>query len=383
MLPEFISFIRDYYQRPEGPIPLHESLIGETEQLAMRDCLESGIISSVGPQVEDFEQQIGKLTACKFAVATNSGTAALHLALLASGVQKDDLVITQPFSFVASANAISYTGASPLFLDISRKSLGLSADQLADFLHSQSELRQDGCSWHKKTGRRIAACLPVYSFGHPPAMEEIAAICQEHHIILIEDAAEALGSTCKGHSPGHWGKVAILSFNGNKIISCGGGGMLLTHDAALARQALHLSQQARVLRGKQIAYDQVGYNYRMPNLNASLGLAQLSSLEERKAALRMQQRAYQQFFAGYDLPLISEAAGTHANYWLHAVAFPEKQQRDEFVAMTQQEGILTRPGWALLSDMPMFSKCTKAPLPNARWASDHLALLPSSFRQWK
>jgi aminotransferase in exopolysaccharide biosynthesis len=380
MLPEFVQFIRTYYRRPEGAIALHESLISAEDQEAVQNCLASAVISSVGPLVDAFEGEVAEMMDVKFAIATNSGTAALHLALLTAGVQAGDLVITQPFSFVATVNAICYLGASPLFLDIAQANLGLSPAQLQQFLEEETTIGKKGKLYHQASGRRIAACLPVYSFGHPPAMDRIARLCQRYNIPLVEDAAEALGSTFKGKPPGQLSTAAILSFNGNKIISSGGGGMLLTNDEDVARRARHLSEQARTFSGQQVAYDAVGFNYRMPNLNAALGLSQLKSLDTRKAALQLQHQAYHDFFSAYGYQLIQQPEGAASNYWLHAVSFENQQERDAFVNYCQHHGVLVRPAWPLLSDMPMYRDCQRGALGQARLASEHLALLPASFK---
>ncbi|WPP52639.1 LegC family aminotransferase [Catalinimonas niigatensis] len=377
MLSAFVQFVRDYYQKPTGEIPLHEAQLGEAEQQALRFCLDSGVVSTVGSLVEDFEQQIAEKTGCAYAVATNSGTAALHLALMGLGVQANDLVITQPFCFVASCNAIRYCGADPLFVDIDRQSLGLSAQALAEFLRREAEVREDGHCYHLASRRRISLCLPVCTFGHVPELDKIQAICRQYQLTMLVDAAEALGSSYQGKPASCWGDAAILSFNGNKIVTSGGGGMLLTQNEAVAQQAHHLSVQARQLRGNRLTYDAVGYNYRMPNLNAALGLAQLEKLEEKTQQLRRLAEAYQTFFSNYGITMAVEPEQAASNYWLNAVIFPDWHSRDTFVHETNVAGILTRPAWTLMSHLPMYQHCIKTFLPNAKWAEQHLALLPS------
>lgn len=377
MLAEFTRFIRSYYQRPEGEIPLHEASISEQDYLRLKACLDSGIVSTVGSLVEEFERKIAKTVNADYAVATHTGTAALHLALLCSGVQANDLVITQPFSFVASCNAIRYCGADPLFVDIDRQTLGLSADALASFLEEETEVREDGRCYHKASGRRISHCLPVCTFGHPPELGTIQSLCHKYHIALVVDAAEALGSTYQRKPAASWGDAAVLSFNGNKIVTSGGGGMLLTKHKAIAEKAHHLSVQARRQQDRGLSYDAVGYNYRMPNLNAALGLAQLEGLEEKVHMLRQLAEAYHTFFSAYELEVVKEYGEAISNYWLNAVAFTQPSERDAFVQNTHAKGILTRPAWTLMNHLPMYQHCISTALPNAKWAEQHLALLPS------
>lgn len=381
MLSEFIQFIRDYYRKPTGEIPLHEALLGEADYQALRLCLDSGVVSTVGSLVEDFELSVAEKAGCPYAVATNSGTAALHLALMGLGVQPHDLVITQPFSFVASCNAIRYCGAEPLFVDIDRQTLGLSAQALEKFLAEETEIRADGYCYHAVSGRRISLCLPVCTFGHVPELDKIQTLCRQHQLALLVDAAEALGSYYKGKAAASWGDAAVLSFNGNKIVTSGGGGMLLTRNEALAQRVRHLSVQARQLQRNRLTYDAVGYNYRMPNLNAALGLAQLANLEEKTQQLRRLAEAYRTFFSTYGMATVAgEAEQAESNYWLNAVTFPDSHSRDAFVHETNAEGILTRPAWTLMNHLPMYQNCIRTSLLNAEWAEQHLALLPSFMR---
>ncbi len=380
MLPEFVQFIRQYYQRPEGEIPLHEASLGTQDYQYLKACLDSGVVSTVGNLVETFEQRIADICQRKYAVATNTGTAALHLALACSGVEQHDLVITQPFSFVASCNAIRYCGADPLFVDIDPHTLGLSADALAVFLEVETEIRDVNQCYHKASGRRISHCLPVCTFGHPPELDKLQEICKQYHLGLIVDAAEALGSTYQRQAVAGWGDAAVLSFNGNKIVTTGGGGMLLTDNEALAAQAHHLSVQARQQEGVHFSHDSLGYNYRMPNLNAALGVAQLDRLEEKVLQLRKLAAEYRSFFSTYGLSTIVEAEDGASNYWLNALVFPNHYSRNAFVHETNNQGILTRSAWTLMHHLPMYQDCVRTALPHAEWAEQHLALLPSFVR---
>lgn len=382
MLPEFVQFIRHYYQKPTGEIPLHQTFLSAADYCALTSCLDSGIVSTVGSLVDDFEQKISEIVDCPYAVATHTGTAALHLALLCSGIQQNDLVITQPFCFVASCNAIRYCGADPIFVDIERNTLGLSARALVAFLEQEAEVREDGQCYHQASRRRISHCLPVCTFGHIPEMDQIQSICDQYKLRLIVDAAEALGSEYQGQSAASWGDASVLSFNGNKIVTCGGGGMLLTHNQTLAEKARHLSVQARQQEGYSLSYDAVGYNYRMPNLNAALGLAQVEMLEAKIQQLRKLAQEYCSFFSAYDMRMrmLGEHEQAVSNFWLNALIFPSQAERDTFVKHTNPQGILTRTAWKLMTHLPMYQDCIKTSLPHAEWAEQHLVLLPSFSR---
>lgn len=372
----FIQFVREYFQRPEGPVPLHQAGTGEEEIQQLQACLASGQLSTVGPMVTDFEDRIAHALQIPHAVATCSGTAALHLALLASGLQPGELVITSPFTFVATCHAIRYCGAEPLFVDIARNSLGLCPEALRSFLEAETEPREQGC-YHRASGRRIRLCLPVCAFGHPPALDRLADICEAYQLGLIVDAAEALGSTYREKPAAAWGDASVLSFNGNKIITCGGGGMLLTRNAALAERARHLSQQARRQQGMYTTYDAVGFNYRMPALNAALGLGQLPRLAARVEALQQLAQAYRDFFRPYGLSVVEAPHGTTSNYWQQAVIFPGPEAREDFMAYTRRNQIDCRPAWTLMTELPVYRDCPRTDLPNAQWAARHIALLPS------
>ncbi len=372
----FIQFVREYFQRPNGPVPLHEAHTGEEELQQLQACLASGQLSSVGPLVHDFKNQIAEYLQIPYAVATSSGTAALHLTLVSCGLQAGELVITTPFTFVATCHAIRYCGAEPLFVDIERNSLGLCPEALLSLLETATEPREDGC-YHRASGRRIRLCLPVCAFGHPPVLDWLADICDAYQLGMIVDAAEALGSVYRDKPAAAWGKSSVLSFNGNKIITCGGGGMLLTHDAALADRARHLSQQARRQEGMYLTYDALGYNYRMPALNAALGLGQLPRLPARVQALRQLAHAYRDFFHEYGLSVVQAPFATQSNYWQQAVVFDKPEAREAFLAATRRQAIDCRPAWTLMPELPVYRDCLSAELPSAQWAARHIALLPS------
>ena len=372
---DFVSFIRQYYQRPRGEIHLIETPIFGHEHKYMKECLDSQQVSTVGPLIEQFERQLAEYVNSPYAVATVNGTSALHLSLVALGVQANDWVITQPFTFVATANAIRYTGAHPLFVDIAPDTLGLSSEKLADFLQREAVIDNHRRCLHRKTRRRIAACMPVHTFGHPARINQIVKLCEDYNIPVVEDAAEGLGSTYQGRSVGTFGRLGVFSFNGNKLVTCGGGGALVTHDRALAERARHLSTQAKV----QHSYDAVGFNYRMPNLNAALGLAQWEKLPFMLAEKRALAQAYGYFFEE-QTPLMMEPTATHSNYWLNAILLSSPAERYAFVRQTNQQQVYTRPAWTLLHTLPMFASEHHANLDYATFIEKHLATLPSSIR---
>ena len=275
---DIVDFIRVLYAKPAGTIYLHEPVFCGNEKKYLSDCIDLTYVSSVGKYVDLFEEKIAEYTGANKAVVCVNGTNALHLALLLTGVKRDDEVITQPLTFIATANAIAYCGARPVFLDVDRETLGLSPDALLAFLETQTRLNAEGC-FNKSTKKRIAACIPMHTFGHPCKIDQIVAICREHKIEVVEDAAESIGSFYKGQHTGTFGKIGVLSFNGNKILTTGGGGMMLFKDKELAKRAKHLTTQAKIPHPWEFVHDEVGYNYRMPNINAALGIAQLEQLD--------------------------------------------------------------------------------------------------------
>lgn len=378
MFEAFVHWVRKYYQRPEGIIHLHESLITENDYNYIKDCLNSRIVSSVGSYVDQLEQRICKFTNASYAVATINGTSALHISLLLAGVQPGELVITTPFTYVATGNAILYTGADPLFLDIDRQTLGLSPKKLNDFLDKGTFRKSDGHRYHKVSGKRIAACLPVHAFGHPAAMEEITSTCSGFHIPVIEDAAEALGSWYKNKHAGTWGLAGIFSFNGNKLITSGGGGMIVTQHQEFAAQALHLTTQARIKENYGYFHDYLGYNYRMPNLNAALGCAQMDNVDSILQKTAHLTEAYRKFFQPYGVSVIKAPLHADSNYWMQAIMLKSEEERDNFVQYTNEQEVHTRPAWQLLHRFPMFASCFCDELENAEYIEKHVACLPST-----
>ena len=379
MFEKIVSFIKSLYPT-ENPVPLHEPRFSGNEKKYLIDCIDTTYVSYVGQYVTRFEDEIRQLTGAKFAVAVSSGTAALHVALLLAEVTPGDEVITQPLTFVATANAISYCGAQPVFVDVERATMGLDPEKLNDFLINNATLKSDGRCYNKTTGRKIAACVPMHTLGHPVRIDQIMEICQKYHIPVVEDAAEALGSFYKGQHAGTFGDIGILSFNGNKPVTTGGGGMIITNDETLAAKAKHLTTTAKKPHPWEFFHDDVGYNYRMPNINAAVGCAQMECfagvLENKRATAQI----YNRFFQDAGIAFITEPAHACSNYWLNAIVLKDRQEREQFLAYSRGKGIQTRPVWKLMPDLSMYRHCQCTPLETAQWLEDRLVNIPSSVR---
>ena len=377
MYDSLIGFIRDLYQTNES-IPLHRPYFNGNEKKYLEETINSTFVSSVGPSVNSFESKIAEFTGVKYAIAVVSGTAALHLSLKIAGVEENTEVITQSLTFVATCNAISYCGASPVFVDVNKDTAGLDPLSLKQFLTESCELRNDGYCWNKVSGRRIVACLPMHTFGLCLQLDEINKICKEYNICLIEDAAESLGSFYKKNHSGSIGEISALSFNGNKIITTGGGGMILTNNRQLAKRIKHLSSTSKVAHAWDFKHDEVGFNYRLPNLNAALGLAQLESLpgyikNKRKIAAK-----YQNWGDSKGVSFLKELNDTESNYWLNALIAINKTDRDKLLNKTNDNGIMTRPAWTPMHHLEMYKKCHKSNLKNTEWLFERIVSLPSS-----
>ncbi len=370
-----VSFVRSLYGN--GYIPLHRPVFEGNERQYLIDCIDSNFVSSVGTKVAEFEQQIAEFTGCQFAIATVNGTAALHIALQLAGVGRDDEVISQAMTFIATCNALSYTGAHPVFVDVDRDTMGMSPVALRHFLVSHTEKR-DGMTWNKTTGRRIAACVPMHTFGLPCRIEEITAICADWNIPLVEDAAESLGSYVGSRHTGTFGVFGTLSFNGNKVITTGGGGMIITNDEPLARRAKHITTTAKIPHPYEFVHNEIGYNYRLPNLNAALGCAQMETLPWMLDQKRQIAYQYREFFARIGVHLVSPLHDYTTNYWLNALILTDKTERDAFLIYTNDKGVMTRPLWRLMSELEMFKHCQHDGLVNSRWLEERVVNIPSS-----
>ena len=363
-----------------GPVVLHEPQFSGNELRYLKECLDSTFVSSVGKFVDRFEAELAAITGAARAVAVVNGTAALHLSMVLVGVERDDEVLTPALSFAATANAVSHAGAIPHFVDSEERTLGVDPQALREYLDSIADQRSGAC-FNRLTGRRIRALVPMHTFGHPSNIEGLLAVAHDYHLMVVEDAAESLGSTVGGRHTGTFGVLGTLSFNGNKTITTGAGGAILTNDPALGRRAKHLSTTAKVPHRWEFIHDEVGYNYRMPNLNAALGCAQLEQLPSFIQAKRHLYTQYAKAFA--DMPgvtLVQEQAGTRSNYWLQTILLHEAHadQRDAVLTATNDAGIMTRPAWRLMHRLPHFSGCPRMPLPVAESLERRLINIPSS-----
>jgi aminotransferase in exopolysaccharide biosynthesis len=370
------DFVRDLYVTDEF-IPLHAPTFQGNEKEYVTQTIESTFVSSVGKFVDEFESKIEAYTGTKKAVATVNGTAALHAALYMAGVRSGDLVITQALTFVATCNALHHMGAEPVFVDVSRKSLGLCPKALEVFLQENAEETEQGAI-HKKTRQRFQAVVPMHTFGHPVELDELQQVCQKWNIALVEDAAESLGSFYKGQHTGTFGDFGAVSFNGNKIITTGGGGVVLCKTLESGQHTKHVTTTAKVPHPFEFYHDEAGFNYRMPNLNAALGCAQLEVLEKFISQKRELASKYQEFFAGSDYTFIVEPDYAKSNYWLNAILCPDKESRDVLLKETNSAGVMTRPIWQLMHRLPMFERALRGDLTHSEYIESHLINLPSS-----
>jgi perosamine synthetase len=380
---QIVNKIREIYNTPEGFIPLHSPVFMGNEKKYLNECIQSTFVSSIGKFVDRFEEMMSEFTGAKKAVVCVNGTNALQLALQLIGVKREDEVLTQSLTFIATPNAISYCGAHPVFLDVDKETMGLSPMAVGKWLDNNTVLK-DGICYNKTTARRIKACVPMHTFGHPVKLDELIDVCNKYKIELVEDAAESLGSYYKGKHTGTFSKVGILSFNGNKTITTGGGGMLLFNDEELAVRAKHLTTQAKIPHKWEFAHDEIGYNFRMPNLNAALGCAQMENIEKIIENKRQTAKAYNDFFEKLNisthkqLNFFNEPANCKSNYWLNAVILPNKEERDFFLEYTNQNAVMTRPIWKLMNRLPMFKDCQTDELTNSIWFEERVVNIPSS-----
>jgi aminotransferase in exopolysaccharide biosynthesis len=380
MFKESVQFIRNIYNTPDKFIALHEPRFMGNEKKYLEECIDTTFVSSVGKFVDRFEQMTAAYTGSKQAIVCVNGTQALHMALILAGVTQEDEVITQPLTFIATANAISYTGAKPIFIDVDLETMGLSPKALQNFLEEFGDIRMDGKCYNKLTNRRIGACVPMHTFGHPCKIDEIARICSQFNIPLVEDAAESIGSKYKGIHAGTFGQLGIISYNGNKTITTGGGGMILTNDEELGKRAKHLTTQAKIPHPWEYAHDSVGYNYRMPNVNAALGVAQMEQLESIISGKRELAGLYKTFFDSMGVRFFTEPENSYSNYWLNAVILENRKERDEFLTYTNDHKVMTRPIWKLMNKLEMFQNCQCNSLEHAEWLEDRVVNIPSSIR---
>ncbi|MDG6773365.1 LegC family aminotransferase [Thiomicrorhabdus sp. ZW0627] len=376
---KIIQAIRTHYHTDDF-IPLHAPCLGEPEKQTLNDCIDSTFVSSVGRYVDEFEQIMADFTDANHAVAVVNGTMGLFLGLKVVGVQPGDLILTQSLTFVATANAIKMLQADPVFLDVDANSYGLSADSLQEFLGEQTCLI-DGQCVHSRTGRVIRACVPMHTLGFACEIDRIVEICHKHNIKVVEDAAESLGSYYQGQHTGIFGDVGVFSFNGNKILTTGGGGMLVTNNEALAKHAKHLSTTAKIPHAWLFEHDEIAYNLRMPNLNAALGVAQFSRLQdflEEKRALAEMYRSLGEKLTG--LSVMDGLEAGLPNYWLNGIVFHDPAQRDRFLAESNEEGIQTRPLWTPMHKLEIYQDCLRGDLDQTEWLAERVVNLPSGVK---
>jgi perosamine synthetase len=369
-----IDFIKSLYKK--DIVPLHEPVFVGNEEKYVLDTIRSSFVSSIGEYVNKVEEFLAGFTGSKYAIATVNGTSALHIALLLSGVKENTEVITQPLTFVATCNAISYCGAYPTFVDVDNDTLGMSPESLESFLVENCLFKDDGV-YNKLTNRKITAIVPMHTFGHPCKIDKIIEIADRYNIPVVEDAAESLGSFYKGKHTGTFGKFGIISFNGNKIVTSGGGGVILTSDEVLAKKAKHLTTTAKVPHKWEYYHDEIGFNYRMPNLNAALLLAQLENLEKFIKTKRDLAMQYKEFFERLGIEFFSEPENAKSNYWLNTIFLKDKKERYEFLEFSHENGILCRPTWVLMNKLPLYKDCFSYELENAFEIEERLVNIPS------
>jgi perosamine synthetase len=374
---KIVSFIKEKYPGQDF-IPLHAPIFVGNEKKYLLDTIDSTFVSSVGEYVNKFEEMVCEITGAKFAIATVNGTNALHMALIMAGVNRNDEVISQSLTFIATCNAISYIGASPVFVDVDKDSLGMSPISVVNFLKDNTEKRKDGFTYNIHTGKRIKACVPMHTFGLPCRIDELVEICNRYNIAVVEDAAESIGSYYKNKHTGIYGLLGVFSFNGNKTITCGGGGVIITDNQQLAEKAKHLTTQAKIPNSWAFVHDEIGYNYRMPNLNAALACGQLEQLGKFVEQKRNLSKSYSLFFKEIAVDYVSEIANSYSNYWLNTIVLSDINERDAFLNFSNSFGVMTRPSWELMHRLPMFKNNFKVDLSNSEWLSDRIVNIPSS-----
>lgn len=373
-----ISFIQEQFKTRDF-IPLHAPVFAGNEKRYLLETIDSTFVSSVGAYVDQFEKMMAALTSTKKAVAVVNGTAGIQVALKLVGVKSGDEVITQALTFIATANAIAYNGASPIFLDVDLDTMGLSPVAVDIFLSQHGELRDDGC-YNKSTGKRISACLPMHTFGFPVHLDELKRVCARWRIPIVEDAAESLGSEYKGKPTGSFGEIGVFSFNGNKIVTSGGGGAIVTNQETLGVKGKYLTTTAKVPHAYEFFHDEIGYNFRMPNLNAALACAQLEQIDTFLQSKRELSANYQSFFANSGIKFRTETPQTKANYWLMCVELENQQERDLFLKETNSKKVMTRPIWQLMYRLPMYQHCQRDEQINAVYLEERIVNIPSSVR---
>lgn len=379
MFKSFIELVRDIYNTSDY-IPLHEPTFIGNERKYVLEALDSTFVSSIGEFVNNFENYVAEYTGNNFAIATVNGTAALHVALKLAGVENKDQVITQSLSFVATSNAIHYCNAEPIFIDVNKATLSLCPEKLEEYLDQNCEVREDGFCWSINSNKRVMACLPMHTFGFPASLNRIKKICDEYNISLVEDAAESLGSFYKEKHTGTSGSLSIFSFNGNKIITTGGGGMIVTDDEEIAIKAKHITTTSKVIEKWKWSHDEIGFNYRLPNINAAIGLAQMEMLDRFLESKRKIASVYSDWFRDTDTSMyfFQERNETKANYWLNTIIAEDRKLRDIFLEETNSNKINTRACWQPMNQLAFNKNAASSDLSNTEWLYDRLINIPSS-----
>ena len=374
-----INFIRSLYNTQEI-IPLHEPFFDQEDKKRVSQTIDSTFVSSIGPLVGQLEKEICNFTGAKYAVAVVNGTSALHVALELAGVKTGDEVLTQSLTFVASTNAINQCNASPVFIDVSRTTLGMCSESLGNFLTKNCEIR-DGTCFNKKSKKIIKACMPMHTFGFPCEVEEINSTCNDFNIKVIEDSAESLGSFYRGSHTGTFGSCGVISFNGNKIVTTGAGGMIITNSKELAEKAKHITTTARLQHRWNFDHDMPGYNYRMPNLNASLGLSQMEKLSLFLKDKKEIAQEYKKWGENNGYDIFWQSENSESNFWLNTLIATNKEQRDLILKETNDASIMTRPVWTPMHELPFNKSFQKSSLDNTNWLAERIVSLPSSVRK--
>jgi len=380
MFSEVIDFIKSLYPG-QNPIPLHAPVFFGNEKKYLLDCIDTAFVSYVGKYVTQFEEMTANYTGAKYAVAVVNGTAALQIALQVAGVKRDEEVITQPLTFAATANAIAHTGAIPVFVDVDLDTMGMAPEKLNTWITENTYFdKEKKQTINKITRKRIGAIVPMHTFGFPCRIEEIIEIGKKYNVPVIEDAAESLGSFYKNKHTGTFGLAGILSYNGNKTVTTGGGGMIITDNEEFARKAKHITTTAKLPHKWEFVHDEIGYNYRMTNVNAAIGVAQMENFEKIIENKRTTANAYADFFKNKEVKFFEEAENTRVNYWLNCIELKDRNERDLFLEKTNEQGISTRPIWKLMNKLEMYKNCQIGNLDYAQWLENRVVNLPSGYR---
>jgi aminotransferase in exopolysaccharide biosynthesis len=377
---KLIEFIKSLYPGA-NPVQLHAPVFRGNEKKYLLDCIDSTFVSYVGPYVTKFEEMTARFTGARYAIAVVNGTAALQVALQIAGVKPGDEVITQALTFAATASAIVHAGAEPVFVDVDQDTMGMSPERLEDWLVKNTDSPAPAeRPIDKMTGRPVSAVVPMHTFGHPCHIDEIKMITEKYHIILIEDSAESLGSYYKGKHTGTFGLAGILSYNGNKTITTGGGGMIITNDEKFAARARHITTTAKVPHRWEYVHDEAGYNYRMTNVNAAIGVAQMEKITEYLQNKRETAREYEQFCSKHGIGFMTEPKAAVSNYWLNAIILEDRNERDAFLEFSNDQGVMTRPIWRLMNKLDVYKRCRRDDLVNSQWLEDRIVNIPSGVR---